>query len=1020
MFWIILVLLSFFAGSDALAEPRQWDRDGFPVRAVRVIDDFSSVSRADGTTLLVWAQSEGSDPVIKGQLLSPTGAQLWATDGIVLAYGTSKASFPDVTAVEGGWVIVWLDGVVIYTGRDDRSDFGATGELRAIKIDDNGAPLWFSGRAGIPVSPTLDWYAPKSYTVNPSGEGAIITWHTWNEDRAQRVAADGEMMWEQPVDVPYYYESNNFASDGADGILFTWVFVSGNVRELRANKLLADGTFAWNDEDGALVHSGGDHYSPQICMDGSGGALVEWLIDGTETALVAQHLDAQGAVQWQAAGVTVLEMTQQWWRHEMAPSFSGGVVDGYLSITGDAPDDYYNLVAQKVSISGVPVWGLDGAVVCDALSDSLIPSDIRIASDQSGGALCAAEYRSIGAHYSQYTGLTRIGADETRPWNESCMLAVDSSDNAIFVLSNPQVINDIVRFGWLERSSGLDNDIRVWDFSLATGTPDENESTRITPGDRRDIQSVQIVKLNNGSTATAWSTSNGWNETSHFQIVDVFGNAVLEEDERLLCRNADGTPVWATRPELCSDGNGGFFAALRSYEEGYYLQRVVHVDGNGNFVSPPEGVELTFDGFLEVDYNRVICIADGMGGCYVAAGWYNTQFVLDVLVARLDSQCQPVWESPAVFDGGGIDAAPFLVTTSSDHAVLIGYKLLEFENAEQRIARVSTTGDVDWNISLAAHLGGSGYSTEFGACTDNYDGAFVTWIDRDNDTDIYRAWVQRISPTGELLFGEQGVLFYESEDYIRDISCSADIPGNVTMAWEQFNATDLDIYGQRVLANGTVAWLEGGVPLTTAAHDQYNPITITISDNEIYVLWNDERAGGAIWWESDIYGTHLNARGQVRDDSYWQEGGSPICNYPYFQTSPSAVADGAGGLTVAWLDARCGLGYDYSVFAQRLYDPIFTDVNEPAALPSEFSLSQNYPNPFNPSTVIEFSLPTTSKAGLKVFDVTGRLVTTLVDEQMTAGNHRAHFDGSRLSSGVYFYKLEAADRSFTRKMVLIK
>ncbi|MBL0062188.1 MAG: T9SS type A sorting domain-containing protein [bacterium] len=70
--------------------------------------------------------------------------------------------------------------------------------------------------------------------------------------------------------------------------------------------------------------------------------------------------------------------------------------------------------------------------------------------------------------------------------------------------------------------------------------------------------------------------------------------------------------------------------------------------------------------------------------------------------------------------------------------------------------------------------------------------------------------------------------------------------------------------------------------------------------------------------------------------------------------------------------------------------------------------------------MIEFALPTAGQAILKVFDITGREVATLVDEQLTAGNHRAQFDGSRLASGVYFCSLRTASQSLTRKMVLLK
>lgn len=93
--------------------------------------------------------------------------------------------------------------------------------------------------------------------------------------------------------------------------------------------------------------------------------------------------------------------------------------------------------------------------------------------------------------------------------------------------------------------------------------------------------------------------------------------------------------------------------------------------------------------------------------------------------------------------------------------------------------------------------------------------------------------------------------------------------------------------------------------------------------------------------------------------------------------------------------------------------------------PIEFNLSQNYPNPFNPSTKITFSLAADSKVSLKVFDVLGQEVVTLVNEQLTAGIHNYDFNASGLNSGIYFYKIEASGISGNdfvdiKKMILVK
>lgn len=90
------------------------------------------------------------------------------------------------------------------------------------------------------------------------------------------------------------------------------------------------------------------------------------------------------------------------------------------------------------------------------------------------------------------------------------------------------------------------------------------------------------------------------------------------------------------------------------------------------------------------------------------------------------------------------------------------------------------------------------------------------------------------------------------------------------------------------------------------------------------------------------------------------------------------------------------------------------------SMPQEFYLAQNYPNPFNPTTTFEFALPTAQHVTLTVYNVLGQNVSTLVDENMNAGVHQITWDASDVSSGVYFYRLNANDKTETRKMMLLK
>ncbi|RJQ58575.1 MAG: T9SS C-terminal target domain-containing protein [Stygiobacter sp.] len=101
------------------------------------------------------------------------------------------------------------------------------------------------------------------------------------------------------------------------------------------------------------------------------------------------------------------------------------------------------------------------------------------------------------------------------------------------------------------------------------------------------------------------------------------------------------------------------------------------------------------------------------------------------------------------------------------------------------------------------------------------------------------------------------------------------------------------------------------------------------------------------------------------------------------------------------------------------YDP--TDIEElNTGIPTKYSLDQNYPNPFNPVTKIKFSIPAEENVSLKVFNVLGQEVAILVNKQMKAGSYSFDWNASNLSSGVYFYRIEAGSFNLTKKMLLLK
>ena len=115
-------------------------------------------------------------------------------------------------------------------------------------------------------------------------------------------------------------------------------------------------------------------------------------------------------------------------------------------------------------------------------------------------------------------------------------------------------------------------------------------------------------------------------------------------------------------------------------------------------------------------------------------------------------------------------------------------------------------------------------------------------------------------------------------------------------------------------------------------------------------------------------------------------------------------------------------GTSQGVWIRSINDTVTTTaVNESKIMnPTVFMLFQNYPNPFNPITIIKYDLPKAGRVTLKIYDVLGRKVATLINEEKPAGRYQVEFNGSSFASGVYFYRIQAGNYSSVKKMILLK
>jgi hypothetical protein len=193
--------------------------------------------------------------------------------------------------------------------------------------------------------------------------------------------------------------------------------------------------------------------------------------------------------------------------------------------------------------------------------------------------------------------------------------------------------------------------------------------------------------------------------------------------------------------------------------------------------------------------------------------------------------------------------------------------------------------------------------------------------------------------------------------------------------------------------------------------------TYDFNGNMTFLLhegWND-----SLWVNHSrhFYNYDINGNMTLGNNEIWEDG-NWIVDYLIPGSSGSW-----GDFFANWLSFYDSFGRYYyfpGTTEIHVYYSTITEITEREITIKEFNLSQNYPNPFNPSTNIEFSLPKSEYVELKVFNLLGQEVSTLVSRKLNQGNHTYTFDGKNLASGIYYYQLVAGDYRQVKKMVLIK
>jgi hypothetical protein len=521
----------------------------------------------------------------------------------------------------------------------------------------------------------------------------------------------------------------------------------------------------------------------------------------------------------------------------------------------------------------------------------------------------------------------------------------------------------------------------------------------------------------------------------------------------------------ALNPVSVSDGNGG--AIIVWSRSQIYGQRVSS-SGNKLWGSNGQWVGASRDPTNLSSLINPVTISDDSGGAIIAYGEFNKSRI--IAASRVKSDGSIVWDKPICFSSTGTRKNPSICSDGNGGAIITWEDTRNgTTNSDIYGQRISASGTEMWTSNGVVLCDAVNNQTVPKIASDGMGGAFITWLD--NRFTTSRIYAQRINELGLIQWGESGMLISSVNEPAGNPRISSTDLGEAIITWANGNAggtwdifaqkinqdttlwtingvsicneirtqwkpeivadglggaiiswqdtrrisfNEEDVYVQKINTVGTVEWGQNGIPVCTQPGNSNVPQKITSDGNGgAIIAWEDRRNGN-----TDIFVQLVNKLGATM----WSYNGVAVSTAQYSQIGVTLVSDGHGGAILAWMDNRRGAYLD--IYGQRIDSTgsfgSATLVENEEVVPAVFRLEQNYPNPFNPSTKISWQSPVGSHQTLKIYDVLGNEVATLVDEFRVAGKYEINFDATGLASGIYLYRIQAGSFVETKKMIMLK
>lgn len=557
-----------------------------------------------------------------------------------------------------------------------------------------------------------------------------------------------------------------------------------------------------------------------------------------------------------------------------------------------------------------------------------------------------------------------------------------------------------------------------------------NTAVNTLVSDETGEQSVQKLALcPDGSTYYSWFDSRGGSYAVYLQKFNVNGVAQFQAGGILVSNNPQNSSLvdW----DMIADNNNNAIITFTDIRSGGTINPFAYmISPAGTQMWGPNGVTLS-DSVNSFQPNpKVVQTSDGNYVFFWRVGTGPQKLCLQKLNAAGVKQ----WGSSPVYWTSGTNENydwPAMVPSDNGSVIVMfsGYtgSFISPSNYKIYSQKISSTGARVWNATqdTVYSLGRvSGFYTPR-LFSDGNNGAVYCWHDDRNSVNLTTGYVQRKNSAGAIQFPVNGsaVSGNTSNNHFTPVAGYMPATGETFVAWQEANGgqTQVGFYAQKFSPSGARQWGNDGIAIQSLGSDQVVAYNVLTKDTTAVISFSQSAAGGNNIIKAAKFGT---------SSAYlWPGNILTASSITSSKIRLNAVIYPDGMSVLCWQDKRNDGG---GIYAQNIkfdgtFGPIVGIINVNTNTPHSFSLEQNYPNPFNPVTEIQYSIVNRSNVNISVYDVLGNKVSEVVNNLQNAGTYKASFDASGLSSGVYFYRINAYGTetndlvfSSTKKMMLVK